>query len=395
MVGGARALVIGGSIAGLCAALLLRKGGWNVSVHERASGDLAGRGAGLGVSQELLDIMARAGASFAPSAGVPQRTHVWMERDGSIRFEHRRNLMASAWARVYQPLRTALPTEVYRRASILERIEQEGGRVSAIFAGGIRETADLLVAADGAHSTVRRQLLPGVEPAFAHYVAWRGLVEERDMPPETRAAVEGRLVFCFPPGEMLLCMVAPGAGEETRRLYFIWYRSVTPERLADLFTDASGTNHGMSMPPPLVRADVVRELKEHALDVLPAAIAHVVRGVAQPLLQAISDMETPRMVFGRVALAGDAAFVVRPHVAGGAGKAAMDAAALADSLAQTADVAAALADYERRQLDFGQRIVRHSRALGADLEGRPTARDPARIIRDYGAPNILRDVQEK
>ena len=121
----------------------------------------------------------------------------------------------------------------------------------------------------------------------------------------------------------------------------------------------------------------------------------MVRGVAQPLLQAISDMETPRMVFGRVALAGDAAFVVRPHVAGGAGKAAMDAAALADSLAQTADVAAALAHYERRQLDFGQRIVRHSRALGADLEGRPTARDPARIIRDYGAPNILRDVQEK
>ena len=68
---------------------------------------------------------------------------------------------------------------------------------------------------------------------------------------------------------------------------------------------------------------------------------------------------------------------------------------LANSLARTADVVAALADYERRQLDFGQRIVRHSRALGADLEGRATMRDPARIIRDYGAPNILRDVQEK
>src|SRR5947209_18977303 len=196
------------------------------------------------------------------------------------------------------------------------------------------------------------------------------------MPAETLAALGGRLVFCFPPGEMLLCMVAPGAGEETRRLYFIWYRSVTPERLADLFTDASGTNHGMSMPPPLVRADVVRELKEHALDVLPAAIAHVVRGVAQPLLQAISDMETPRMVFGRVALAGDAAFVVRPHVAGGAGKAAMDAQALVDELASCkGDITAGLSRYEARELDFGRRIVEHSRYLGADLEGRPTQRD--------------------
>lgn len=397
MVSGARALVIGGSIAGLLAALLLRRHGWEVAVHERAVGDLAGRGAGLGVSQELLDIMARAGAPFAPSAGVPQRAHVWMEKDGSIRFQHLRNLMASAWARVYQPLRAALPAEIYRQGSMVERIEQDGERVTAVFAGGARQSAELLVAADGAHSTVRRQFLPRIEPAFAHYVAWRGLVEERDMPPETLAAVEGRLVFCFAPGEMLLCMVAPGAGDETRagerRLYFIWYRHVAPERLADLFTDASGRHHGLSIAPPLIRPEVVRELKEHALDVLPAAIAHVVRGVAQPLLQAISDMETPRMAFGRVALAGDAAFVARPHVAGGAGKAAMDAAALVDSLAQAADLAAALADYERRQLDFGQRIVRHSRALGADLEGWPTARDPERIIRDYGAPNILHDAR--
>jgi 2-polyprenyl-6-methoxyphenol hydroxylase-like FAD-dependent oxidoreductase len=71
----------------------------------------------------------------------------------------------------------------------------------------------------------------------------------------------------------------------------------------------------------------------------------------------------------------------------------MDAAALVDSLAQSADLAAALAHYERQQLDFGSRIVRHSRVLGADLEGRPRKRDPARIIRDYGAPNILHDVR--
>lgn len=145
--------------------------------------------------------------------------------------------------------------------------------------------------------------------------------------------------------------------------------------LAGLFTDASGREHGLSIPPPLIRAEVVRELKAHAAEVLPPLIVPVVHAVAQPLLQAISDMESPRMAFGRIALAGDAAFVVRPHVAGGAGKAAMDAACLADCVCEASDVASALVDYERQQLDFGQRIVRHSRTLGAELESRRSARE--------------------
>src|SRR3954463_5273404 len=120
-----KAVVVGGSVGGLMAALLLRKTGWDVMVYERALGDLAGRGAGLGVSAELLDVMARAGAPFERSAGIAQAAHVWMERDGSIVHEHRRNLMASAWARVYQPLRAALPDECYRQGMSLERDEKK------------------------------------------------------------------------------------------------------------------------------------------------------------------------------------------------------------------------------------------------------------------------------
>lgn len=41
-----RALVVGGPVAGLLSALLLRRQGWSVEVHERALGDLSGRGAG-------------------------------------------------------------------------------------------------------------------------------------------------------------------------------------------------------------------------------------------------------------------------------------------------------------------------------------------------------------
>src|SRR3954470_22789081 len=110
-----KAIIVGGSVGGLMAALLLRRIGWDATVYERAVGDLAGRGAGLGVSEELLEAMARAGAPFERSAGIAQSAHVWMEQDGSIAYEPRRNLMASPWARVYQPLRAALPAAAYRQ----------------------------------------------------------------------------------------------------------------------------------------------------------------------------------------------------------------------------------------------------------------------------------------
>ena len=147
----------------------------------------------------------------------------------------------------------------------------------------------------------------------------------------------------------------------------------------------------------------MREMRRRSRDIFPPAIADIIDHVPQPLLQAVTDMESPRLTFGRVALMGDAAFVARPHTAGGVSKAALDADCLADSLAQSdGDIAAALDRYERERLAFGKRLVGHSRYLGAYLEGwtKPPdqrrgderERDPARIIRDYGAPGMLRDV---
>jgi 2-polyprenyl-6-methoxyphenol hydroxylase-like FAD-dependent oxidoreductase len=144
-------------------------------------------------------------------------------------------------------------------------------------------------------------------------------------------------------------------------------------------------------------------MKAHARDVLPPQIAAVVNGVAQPLLQAITEMESQQLAFGRVAILGDAAFIARPHSAAGVTKAALDAQTLADCLvAAQHDVSSALGGYERARLDFGRRLVAHARYLGAYLEGRSKPpsdrrghereRDPRQLIRDYGAPTLLHDV---
>ena len=83
----------------------------------------------------------------------------------------------------------------------------------------------------------------------------------------------------------------------------------------------SGRAHGVSIPPPLIRAELIAALKRDAAAMLAPQLAALVNATAQIILQPIFDLESPRIAFGRVALVGDAAFVARPHVATGVMKA--------------------------------------------------------------------------
>ncbi len=394
-----RALVIGGSVGGLFAAALLREIGWNVTVYERSRDDLAGRGAGVGVSQELLDIMTRIGVPLDPTIGAPIRSYLWLNRDSTIQHEMPRTIMSSTWGRIYAPLRASMSGADYRTGVALQRVEQDAKSITAVFADGSRDTADLLIAADGSLSTVRQQFLPDLQSRYAGYVAWRGLIDRQDIPASAREMITGHIVFSFPDGEMMLTMPAPGAGDDLspgqQRCYFIWYRAATADELADICTDATGKRHGVSIPPPLIRPEAIAGLKSKAQAIFAPEVASVVAAAQQPLVQAISDLETPQLVFGRVAILGDAAFIARPHVAGGITKAALDAAQLVASLkTNPGDLPAALEIYDAAARDFGRKIVAHARYLGAYLEGPAggtLARDPLQIMRDYGAPHLLHD----
>lgn len=404
---GRTALVIGGSVGGLFAALLLRQAGWEVRVFERSADDLAGRGAGIGVSAELVAVMRRAGAPLGTAGGVTVDAFVWLDPSGRVRHRLARPMVASAWRRVYRPLRDRLPAACYHAGMTLTQVETTAAGVTALFSDGTRVAGDLLIGADGIHSTVRRQFLPETAPRYAGYVAWRGLVEARDLALPLRPGAFAEIAFAFPAGEMLLAMPVPGEdgarGAGQRRFYFIWYRPADfATTLRDLCTDAHGRCHGVAIPPPLIRPEPVAALHARARATLAPALAELVTRTAQPLLQAIFDLESPRLVFGRVALLGDAGFVARPHVAAGVTKAALDAACLVDALSEAGDdIAAGLARFNDLQQDFGARLVAHARYLGAYLEaqikpaaqrqGAEAARDPRRIMRDYGAPHLVHE----
>jgi 2-polyprenyl-6-methoxyphenol hydroxylase-like FAD-dependent oxidoreductase len=99
---------------------------------------------------------------------------------------------------------------------------------------------------------------------------------------------------------------------------------------------------------------VIAKMRSDAEQLLAPQFAEVVRLTSQPFIQAILDLETPRMVLGaRTVILGDAAFVARPHVGMGVTKAAADAAALVDAL-QTlpTNLQAALAQFESARIPF-------------------------------------------
>ena len=97
--------------------------------------------------------------------------------------------------------------------------------------------------------------------------------------------------------------------------------------------------------------------------ILPPQFRQLVGATAEPFVQTIQDLAVPRMAFGRVCLTGDAAFVPRPHTAASTAKAAANALALADALADTGDVVEALRQWEPGQLASGEQL----RALGRPL----------------------------
>src|SRR5205085_5153135 len=108
-----RALIIGGSVGGMFAALRLRSIGWRVDVFERSAEDLAGRGAGLGSHEALVAILKRIGVDMSAPLGVAIPRYVWLDEKGGVVADVPRPRLMTAWSRLYRPLKDALPPELY------------------------------------------------------------------------------------------------------------------------------------------------------------------------------------------------------------------------------------------------------------------------------------------
>ena len=377
-----RAIVVGGSLGGLFAGCNLLRAGWDVTIVERTADRLTGRGAGLGVHAPMVQALLAAGARVDTTLGVPIPGRACFARDGGILARIDMPQFGISWGKLYSLLSDVFPEECVRRGTAVASVEQDAAGVTARLEDGSNLHAEVLVAADGLRSAVRRQFLPEVKFAYAGYIAWRGLAKEAALLAATHAAMVHLFAFAIPDGEHILGYPVPGEDDDVRsghRYYnFVWYRPIESTReLRDMQTDAEGRHYPDGVPPQGIRSDVIQKLHRDAEAVLPASFVDVIKSTEMPLFQPIGDLESPQMAFGRVAILGDAAFTARPHVAQGAIKAGFDAMELAAALRAEEAVAAALMRYDAVRRPASQAVVDESRRLGAYLEGKlgPIERD--------------------
>ena len=382
-MGWPRVLVAGGSIGGLTAAVLLRDLGCEVDVLERSQAALEDRGAGIVV----LPITER---YFTERGGEDDRVSLkltywtYMDREGNVLSADPDHFRFSGWSTIYRSLLQAFGPDRYHLGKEMVGFDNRTDQVTLHLADGSSVEGDLLVCADGLLSTARSILMPEATPRYAGYVAWRGTTPEAALSEQARADLADSMIYqVLDHGHILVYAIPDHEGRTTpphRVINFVWYRNYP---LGGAFEDLMRDEHGLqrtgTMPPGTVRQEHLTEMRSTATEVLAPTLLEVVMGCDETLIQAVFDLESPQMAFGRLCLIGDAAIGLRPHVAAGQAKACADGWALRDALlAANGDVSSALAAWEPGQLALGNRALARTREMGvaSQFEGTMVPGDP-------------------
>ena len=369
-----RAAVVGGSIGGLTAALLLRDAGWDVDVFERSGVVLQGRGGGIVLHPATIRyLVERAGAAPA-ELGVSVTWVRYVDAAGRIAHRERCRYRFTSYDVLYRRLLASYGLGRYHLTEECTGLDDPSGSPRLEFASGRLVPADLVVFADGINSIGRRLLAPEAEPDYAGYVAWRGTVDDDQVDRATLDELADAITYHVLPDGHFITYPIPGiespAGSR-RLLNWLWYRNVRPgTELEDLLTGDDDTRFTTSVPRGLVPHDRSSELARRARASLPPVLAEILTATPEPFIQVIFDLAVERTTSGRACLIGDAAFTARPHIAVGTAKAAEDAWTLAAALdgAARGDVAQALIPWSQQQIALGAAAVERSREAGTRLQ---------------------------
>ena len=365
-----KAVICGGSIGGLFAAAALRKTGWQVDVFERTEIELSGRGAGIVTHDVLIDALKSIDIT-TDDLGVFVKDRTAYDKGGNELIRLPFPQIVTSWDRIHSLLRASHPNEHHHLGRSAVGFRQEYNKAVAILDDKTEVEADLVIGADGFGSNIRAQMLPDIKPLSSGYVVWRALANECDLSEEVRSDVFKTFGFFVPTGSQIIGYPIAGLGNDLRkghrRYNFVWYIGVEREELKDMLTDDDGKYYSVSIPPPLVRDNVMKRFTETAHQILPSNFAEILEKSEMPFFTPIYDHHSPLMGKGNVGLVGDAACVARPHVGMGVTKAACDALSLARSLDSYSNISDALHAYSEERVAASARAHYRARDLGATI----------------------------
>ncbi|MEU8435634.1 FAD-dependent monooxygenase [Streptomyces sp. NPDC029216] len=309
------AVVAGAGIGGLTAALALHHRGWRVTVCERAP-EPPVTGAGIGLAPNALRALDAIGvdAAYAVGGAVPRWMGVrrsagqWLTRTETAYLASRYGVPPIAVPRpaFTAALAAGLPRGTVRYGTAVTGVDDGDGRPTVRTAAGPDLPADLVVAADGIRSPLRRAHFPA-HPGL-HYLgetAWRALVDAPDLRIPAMSETWGR-------GARF------GVTPLSDGRFYLYATAVLP----------AGARSGDP------RAELRRRFGSWH-DPIPALLDRVGRlDPAEVLRNDLYDLAAPLPALhrGRIAWIGDAAHAMAPNLGQGGCQAIEDAVVLAHLL---------------------------------------------------------------
>ena len=368
-----RAIVVGGGVAGPVAAMALQRAGIEATVHEAHAGPAGDVGAWLGLQVNGLDALRAIDAERAVAdVGFPTPAIEFRSWTGKVlgALSTSGPGASSGLSMRRSDLYRALHAEALRRGvavrygSRLVDARCTGSTVTAVFADGTAESADLLVGADGVRSTVRTLIDPGgATPRFVPILNTAGYSEH--VPP---GAEVGRLTMVFGRRAFAGYLPAPSGGT--------WWFANPPLRREPSADEVAGTS------------DVEWRARLHDLhrgDRSP--VVALVEATPGPL-RGWTTYDVPtvrRWHAGRMVLIGDAAHATSPAAGQGSSLAVEDAVVLARCL-RDLPLPAALEAFEALRRERAERVV----AQGFRTSSAKSPPAVGRVARDLFMPFVLR-----
>nr|XP_043613130.1 LOW QUALITY PROTEIN: 6-hydroxynicotinate 3-monooxygenase [Erigeron canadensis] len=399
-----KAVVVGGSISGLCTAHALLSAGWQVVVLEKTTSPPTGSptGAGLGLDPLSVTIL----GSWLPQPQLhlftlpltidqnhatdsEKKTSRVLTRDMNFNFR------AAYWSDLHSLLYNALPPDILfwghlfqsfcliddkKSVKVQSKVLQTGKMVEVV--------GDLLVAADGCLSSIRKTFLPDLKLRYSGYCAWRGVL---DLSHDENSEIYVALQKVYDDmGKSLYFDLASGTHSVfyellNKRINWIWYVNQPEPQL-------KGTSVTMK-----VSNDMIKKMQEEAEQVWVPELVRAIKATKEPFLNVIYDCDPlEQIVWDHVILVGDAAHPTTPHGLRSTNMSILDAAVLGQCLAKygVENLSKGLKEYESIRVPTTSRQVLHSRRLGRIKQGLVL---PDRNIFDpkTGTPKECRELQQK
>ncbi|KZV31649.1 zeaxanthin epoxidase, chloroplastic [Dorcoceras hygrometricum] len=371
----AKAVVVGGSIAGLSCAHALIAAGWDVLVLEKTISPQTGcaTGAGLGLdqlSQKLLESWIKQ-PELVQLSSLPLSVDHERATDGNkkctwtLTRDDDFNFRAFHWADLHNLMYNSLTPEIVLWGHLFHSLFIPDDKSYVKVRANVLQTGetvefvgDLLVAADGCLSSIRKTFMPDLEMRYSGYCAWRGVLDfSESEDSETILALKkaypdlGKCNYfdIGLKGHAILYELV------NKRVNWIWY-------LNQLEPEFKGNSVTMK-----VSRDTIENMYKAAENVWIPELVKVMRETKEPFLNAIYDMEPLEQYFwDNVVLIGDAAHPITPHGGRSTNMSILDAAVLGKCLERwrLKDLDSALAEYQSIRMPVNKEQVLFSRRMG-------------------------------